>query len=484
MVILLACVTPPADVDLHFVRGGVVQAGRFEARAWTPGEAGAPLLPECVPLFSVPLEDMQRLAAMGAPPPAAALAFSPDGAWLAIGSEAGSLRIVDAWTGEVRAERHMAEGAVKQVAWSPDGAVLYAGEQSPDAMLLAFDAATLAPRWSFRLADELETSALPPADDVYGLYSLPGAFAVRVLPDGGVLVSGAHGWPHPDGTRHNRSRIWRLAPDGTRLAAWPPDAPVDAVFLHPDVSGARVLLGVSRSADGPAPADLPVNGVVVLDLATLTPVWEQRFEPLEPYFHGVFLWEAVALDDALVLAGLGDGRAFLFGADGTLAQTLTPGVPVLSQGVPIAAGVGFGDVFDRTAYFLTTETNIPWGSADPMTRPPAAHPAQYTAHAVGIDGEERWSWQADHALAGIRVSPDGRDLVVGAGPRISDARTDLYGALVLDRLTGALRASCATEGPAYFRPEWAPESGRIAVAESPFVVDGDVRGAYRVTVFR
>ena len=468
------------------LHGGVLQGGVFTARAWAPGETidgvVAPLLPECVPMFHVELEDMDRLASMGAPAPAAALAFSPDGAWLAIGSDAGSLRVVDG-AGTVRAQKKLAEGAVKQVAWSPDGATLYVGEQAPDAFLYALDAVTLAPRWTVRLADDLESSPLPPADDVYGLYSLPAVYALRVLPDGDLLVAGSHGWTPADGVRKNRGRVYRYGPDGTRKAAFPAAGPADAVLLHPAVGGGRALVGVSRSADGEAPADLPVGGVVALDLTTLAPVWEARFPILAPYFTAVFLWEAAGISSTLAFAGLGDGRAFLLGPDGAVEHTLTPGVPVLTQGIPIAAGVGFGTVVDDAAYFLTTSTNIPWGSADPMARPPAAHPAQHTLHAVGADGVERWAWSGEHAVQGVVPSPDGATLLVAAAERATDDRRDLYGALLFDRATGALVTTCSTEGPAYFRPVWAPD-GRVAVTESAFAAEGSVHGAYRVTVFR
>jgi hypothetical protein len=488
LLLLAACADPQPPAVVSFVRGGVVSDGVFTPREWHPGDTVdgvvAPRAPECVPTLSVELEDMSRLAAMGAPAPAAAVAFSPDGKWLAIGSDAGSLRVVDGETGAVRAQKRLAEGAVRQVVWSADGGTLYVGEQSPDANLEAVDPTTLAPRWTARLAEDLETSALPPTDDVYGLYSLPGVYAIRVLADGDLLVSGAHGWTGADGKRRNRTRLYRYAPDGTRRGAWPATGPADAVLLFPAVRGDTALFGVSRSADGPAPADLPIGGLVALDLGTMTPKWTHLFPVLAPYFDAVFLWEATGLGDDFALAGLGDGRAFLFDGAGNVLRTLTPGVPVLTQGVPISASVGFGAVVDDAAYFLTTDTNIPWGSADPSARPPAAHPAQHTLHAVRRDGTPLWSWQGDHAVQGVVPSPDGALLLVGAAERSSDTRTDLFGALLFDRASGALVTSCSTEGPAYFRPVWAPDGGRIAVVESPFVADGAVRGAYRVTVFR
>ncbi|MFZ5479861.1 MAG: hypothetical protein ACOZNI_24060 [Myxococcota bacterium] len=481
--LLLSCAAPEKP-ETHWVRGGLLTAGTFEPRPWSPGVDGAPLVAECVPLFHVELEDRDRLAAMGAPAPAAAMAFSPDGAWLAIGSDAGSLRVVDGWTGAPRAERRIAEGAVKQVAWSADGATLYVGEQSPDALVQALDPATLATRWSVRLADDLETSVLPPEDDVYGLYSLPGAYAVRVLDDGTLLVAGAHGWTPADGVRRNLSRLYHLASDGSRLGVWPRDTSADAILLHPAVHGRRALVGVSRSAAGPAPEGLPIGGVAAVDVDRMEVAWTRTWSPLAPHFSSVFLWEGVGLGDDLAFAGLGDGRAFLFDGAGAELAVLTPGVPVMSQGVPISAGVGFGAVVGDAAYFLTTVTNIPWGSADPMTRPPSAHPAQHTVHAVRRDGTVLWSRPFEHAVQGIVASPDGGELLVGAAERAFDTRADLYGALILDRATGDVRATCATEGPAHFRPVFAPDGGRVAVAESAFLAGEEVRGAYRVTVFR
>ena len=427
-------------------------------------------------MWSVELEDMDRMAAMGAPPPGAALAFSPDGR-LAIGSDAGSLRVLDA-TGKTLAQRTIAEGAVKQLAWSQD--TLYAGTQSPDAELLALSADTLDTRWHVSLSGDLVTSALPPGDDVYGLYSLPAVFSLQVLPGGDLLVAGVHGWT-ADGVRKNRARLYRFAPDGTQRRAWPANGPLDGILLRPVVADG-VLAFVARNADGPAPTDVPVSSLARLDL-DLGLTWTRPFSPLEPWFKEAYVWEAVGLSKDLAMVGFGDGRVFLLGPDGTERAALTPGVPILSQGVPIAASVGFGTVIGDAAYYTTNATNIPWGSADPATRPPSAHPAEHTLHAVGPDGVERWVWHGEQAIEGVVPSPDGNTLLLAAAARDSDTRTDLFGALLIDRATGALVTTCPTEGPAWFRPAWAAD-GRIAVAESAFTVDGQVKGAYRVTVFR
>lgn len=481
MVILWACAEPPPE-EPRFVRGGLVRGGRFEARAWQPGEVvegvTAPRQPECVPLFSVELEDVRREAAMQAPLPGAALAFSPDGAWLAIGSERGSLRVVDAWTGAERASTTLAEAAVKALAWSADGQTLYVGEQSPDAFLYAMDA-DLGLRWRHRLADAVQSSRPPPKDDIYGLYSLPAAYFLAVTGDGSVLVSAAHGWTDEAG-RHNRSQLLRIEADGRVRARWP-EQPADAVMLKLAVAGESALVPISRSADGPPP-ELPIGGVVHLDLRTMSPTWTRVFPPLAPWFKNVFMWDAVGLDEAHAFVGLGDGRAFFLDArDGAERARFDHGVPVDASGVPIAAGVGFG-LLDGDAFFATTETNIPFGSADPALRPPSAHPAEFRLHAVGPDLRPRWSTSPGVNIAGVVPSPDGRLLAVGGGPRLSDRRTDAFGLVLLERESGRVAGTCPTEGPVFFRPSWGGE--RIAVSEGPWLDGGDVRGSYRVTVFR
>lgn len=92
--------------------------------------------------------------------------------------------------------------------------------------------------------------------------------------------------------------------------------------------------------------------------------------------------------------------------------------------------------------------------------------------------------QPPHRLQGLSVSPDGQRVVVGGGVRESDAREDLFGALVY-RVGGgdAPEVTCPTAGPVHFRHA-VLDDGRIAVVEHPYRAGDAVRGAYQVTVLR
>lgn len=510
---LLACASPPPTAPV-FVRGGVVVSGAgaegrpvgggrsWIERPWEPGEsvtvgggtATAPLQAECVPLFQVPLGDVSRHVAVGGSAPDTALAFDPAGDRLAVGSWTGSLVVVDAWTGAELARRRLAETMIKEVAWSPDGQTLWAAEQSVDARLLALDPATLDIRAELRLADEVQTSAPPAADDLYGVYTLPAAYALHVLPGGDVLALASHGWNDGDGVRRNAARLVRVRDEGgaLRIAGGWPSSAADAVMLSMAVRGERVAVSVRRSAAGPEPADLPIDGVQVLRVGegSPEPLRAVVFEPLAPWFSDVFIWRALALDDEgdRLLAGLGDGRVMLASLDGTgPPRALDVGAPQVTLDVPIVSSVGHLARAGSVVLAVTAATNIPFGATAPELRPPAPHPGANTlfAWSLGPDGlNPRWRWRGPHALQGLTIGPDGDTVVVGAGARTTDDRTDLFGALVFElHAMGELAAFCATEGPVFFRHAVALD-GRVAVAEYPRVDDGGVHGAYRVTVFR
>ncbi len=512
MLSLLACTSAVESErgELVFVRGGVLAPGgtgrqvgdglRLTELAWRAGEttslagltAIAPAQASCVPLYSVELGDVSRLIAMGGAAPDTSLALSPDGERLAIGSYTGEVVVVDGWTGREVARRQLAETLVKQVAWSPDGQTLYAAEQSPDAMLRALDPETLTDRWTHALSSEVGHSPAPAGEDLYGVYTLPSAFGLEVLPGGELLVVATHAWNAPEGERLNRSQVLRFSAAGLRIAAWP-DSPADASFRRPvvDLEGGRVVVPVSRTADGPDP-DLPVDGLQILDLVTLAPVARAKEQPLTPWFTTATIWEAVGLHGDTLLMGLNDGRVQLRDADGGLRTQLETGSPVMAGEVPIVASVGFGFVTPRAVAFITSGTNIPWGAAAPDLRPPMAHPRENGVWVHGPEGELLWTWTGPDRLQGLSRSPDGQTWIVGAGERTSDSRRDLYGARVFDATAPGdgrggderLTATCRTEGPVFFRHQ-VTDDGRVVLAEYPYAEDdGALSGAYRVTVLR
>jgi WD40 repeat protein len=510
--LLLSCTQPPPQVagELIFVRDGVLIPGsvpRVVEQAWAPGQTvaiegfsgTAPARPECVPLFHVPLSDVSRLAVSGGVAPNAHLAFSPDGHHLAVGSFAGDLVVVDAWTGHEIARTLLPEATTKRVAWSPDGQTVYAAEQSPDGFVHAMDPATLKPRWSFRTADHVQSSPLPPGEDRYAVYDMPAAYTLQPLASGDLLVVATHGWNGPGGARQNASQVFRLSPAGEILLRWPAN-PASATFLHTTVhetddGGGMIAINMNRSAEGPDPEGLPLGGVQVLDLATLRPLSGHTLDPLSPWFKSTYLWQAIdAHPDHGVLIGMGDGRTVLQPHDPSAPPhfSLSTGAPIMAGDVPIAASVGFGQIRPGHVLYTTSDTNIPWGAASPELRPPTHHPGANGLFAVDLTGHPLWSWQGELRVQGLTVSPDGTWATLGGGVRESDVRSDLFGALVFDLQhpedgrSGAARlvTNCATPNPVFFEHALT-DDGRVAVVEYPYPDGkGGIEGTHRATVLR
>jgi WD40 repeat protein len=496
--------------ELAFVRGGALTTssstgeplGRYalDSFSWSPGEtttigqrsAVAPHHPECLPVYSVDLGDVSRLVALGGTTPDTALAWSPNGKLLAIGSYLGEVLVVDGWTGQVISRRRLAESMIKQVAWSPSGDTLYAGEQSPDAFLHALDPQTLRSIWVQRLADEVGSSPAPDKQDLYGVYTLPAASGLEVLPDGHLLVGATHAWNDSSGTRRNLARLLRFDADGSLLAAWPSEgsAPVTLSRFRIDLQGGLIAVSVGGSSKEKVPGDIPRGGVQILDLHQLKPKGSFLPTPLDPYYKSTFIWEALDVDgtSGKVLAGLADGRVFLWDLDGSEEVILQVGTPRLAADVPITTSIGFGFFTDNGFVIATSGTSIPYGSSSTAARPPSAHPAENRLFHYGLDKALLGTWAGPQQLNGLHPGPNDRSLLVGAGSRTSDVREDAYGVLIFpESEAGPLESSpvfCPTEGPIFFELT-SSSDGRVAVTERPWIqADGSQSGAYRVTVLR
>jgi len=456
---------------------------------WVDDEAWeVPAKRDCVPLFSVGLGDVRRHIAQGGSAPDTAIAWDPSGTRIAVGTFLGEVLVLDAWDGSIIAQRRFSETMVKQVAWSQDGASLYVAEQSPDAFLWSLSPIDLSETWSVPLAKFVGSSPLPAAN-IYGVYTLPAAYDLRVLHDGSLLVIATHAWNDAQGTRINQSQILRFSNEGEVLDVWP-ETPMDAVMFRAFVSDNRAAIPVSKSSLGPPPIEAPVGGLLTFDLDTFKPIASIQPTILEPWFTNTFVWEGVSIQKESVLLGLGDGRVSIWGTDGTFHKELEAGSPIKAGPVPIAASVGSAFFHGSRAVYQTSETHIPFGAAAPDLQPPTFHPRANTIFMAGADGGIIWNWTSAHALAGISLSPDGRTMIAGTTKLAHSQRQDLFGALIFDmgmpaeEKTPQLRAFCRTESPVFFRTS-SSKDGRVAVAEHPFQVDGEPAvGHYRLTVFR
>jgi len=513
LLVLLGCQNSVAPSPPRFVAGGVIHSdpslggtpvagsgsgsGRFYLEHdWQPGdhfsqtgvEWEAPEVADCAPIFHVELGNVRRHIAQGGAAPDTAMAWSPSGTMLAIGTFLGEVLVVDGWSGTILKRRQFAETMVKQIAWSANGETLYVAEQSPSGTVSALDPTTLRSKWSLHLADFVGQSPLPPGD-LYGVYTLPAAYSMDVLPNGSLFIVATHAWNNASGVRLNQTQLLQVSPQGEVEQRWPEQA-ADAVMYRAFVSGMNAVIPISKSSPGLPPVDFPVGGALVFDLSAFGATVAIKPSPLKPWFTNTFLWEAVDIDGQHVMLGFGDGRVGLWSMDGTQSVAFPSGTPIQAGPVPIVASVGSGFLHGDRAVYQTSWTHIPFGAAAPELRPPAAHPRANSIFVAGAQGEVLWSWSGPHVLEGISLGADGRTLIVGASTRVNDTRRDLFGALLFDLgpseqpQAPQLSRFCATEGPVFFRAS-STADGRIALAEHPHQQgDEPAFGAYQVTVFR
>lgn len=459
-----------------------------------PGDPVAPWL-----IRTVPLEDV-AFYAKGGGLPDTFVRFAPDSRRVAIGTFLGSVMVLDAYSGVTAWERHIPEGMIKTLDFSPDGDTLFYGEQSVDGLICAVDANSGIERWRFRLADDLEASAPPSKDDRYAVYHLPGAFRLRALDDGGLLALGVHAWGdhnRPD-TLRRWSRVYRFDASGSVRWAFPAAgaAPMTFVFVDGDPAGRRVgVLAADTASNTPADFDMKSGSFYALDGATGTILGDYTFEPLEPYFSKVWMWRSlsVGIDGERAAVGLFDGRSFLFDMNSAdPIRQFNFGVPVMMGAIPVSASATYAFVSpDGMAYFQTGNSNVPIGDMQKkVTALPGPHPNANTIHAVDSDGRVAWSYRSGHHYQGFWSSADGR-WVLTSGEKEEDNTGRNAGAFLFDTARpggGAQRFVYyfQVRGRSFFNADISPDGALIAVTEVPYVDPESqmLTGAYQVHLVR
>lgn len=502
LVALFGCGQPEvADETVSFLRDGLIvspaQASgealagdrSFHAMTWVAGEPTqtpigvytAPRVAECATVGSFELPGLAangglaRLAAGAMPDPA--LAFSPDGRWVAVGDSRGGVYLLDGLTGARIAQQRYAGAVIKQVAFSVDSTALWVGEQSPEAALRRLSVPSLALEASLSLADYVERGALPAADDVYGVYSLPGVYAL--LPQGdGVIVAASHGWQVGD-ERRNRAQVLLVNAAGVVAARWPEEHAADAVIHAVAVDDARVAVALSRSASGPPPVGLPLPGVQLLARPGLAPAESIRFSVLAPWYEDAYVFDALALTAAGLVAGVADGRVIAH--DRWSADV---GTPIITANVPVAATLGGLVVVGDRAWVLAADSSVPYGATDALMQPPSPHPAANTVHGLAlVDGARRGVWRADARAIGLARRPGAPELAVVTSGARNAAGDDGLVWLDVAGEQPLLRARCTLDGQMAGRVA-VHADGRAAVVTMPRVSDAGVSGVWRVHIVR
>ncbi|MGD9646692.1 MAG: WD40 repeat domain-containing protein [Pirellulales bacterium] len=484
-----------------------------------PRELTAPQVPAPCQVRRVALADVSQAAVAGVAPDSV-VRFAPDSRRLAIGTFDGELMVIDAYTGARLFEHRIPEGMIKSLAWSPDGRWLYAGEQSPDALLLAIDTGAppepeksvsdeaqsgTAPRysiaWRFRFADRVETSR-PATGDRYAIYTLPAVHDLQVADDGRVFAVATHSWSR-EGELANRSLAACFAASGDSLWTMPRHDAWQLTIAHfaIDRAGTRLAFLPNRTQPAVPAAESALGGSAIepgnlylVDAARGEALDRLALEPYAPHFDRVEAWDSVAVSDdgSRVAAGLVDGRVVLCevtDARLSLLRTLELGAPRIVGELPIAAACSYTRFSGQTLVMQTQNTHIPFGNPQAANQAPSPHPGANLLTVADLEGRELWKYQGPFAISGAWSDASGRWLMVTCRELPGADERGQFGFLLFDTQRAGGGADklvyyYATDGPVIFSADLSPDGRLAAVVEVPAPTpDGrDLYGQHQVHI--
>ena len=463
--------------------------------------ATSPLKPEPYLIRTVELDGLLSLMEnlrQPAKPTAIALGSgnTPNAEKLAVATDSGHLAMLQPLTGETLWKTRISEGYVRRVAFSPDNALLYVGEQAADGFIYCYDLTSDTPtlRWKYRTADDIETSTPSDPGSVYAWVSYPGQSCMQTLANGDLLVAGVHSWTEND-TPLKKSQLYRFdSKTGNAIWKWPQDSAASKIIRWFDVSAdGETLALVTDAGHNLQGSTADGNGkLVVLNAKDGTEKWRVDIEPLTPYFSQVTFWRGVSVspDGQFINLTTDDGRAFIFDVnkpEPIWQENLT--TPLEVSGIPIVATSGTIDATDAAALFVTGDTYIPYHLRKGAQRPSGAHPNAMTLFAYAWTGEKIWQWQLENMPQGLRIDAQDRYALLSVSKRGQDPNESLHGVSVFDLTAAGSGLSkylytYRTEGQLPYDTLAISANGAlIVVVEVPIALpDETVRGKNRVHV--
>ncbi len=425
--------------------------------------------------------------------------FSPNGKFLAIGTFLGRIIVLNAKTGHILWKHRIFEGMIKKIGFSPDSKTIYYGEQSPDGFIYAADTKTGHIKWQFSMAKYLKRGIPATKGDIYGIYREPGCYRLKVLKNGNILVLGIHSWPdHKKGYWRRLSMIWLLSSKGQVIWKWPKNKPIELSLYYADADpNGNYVATVAILPSDKLPPNYPYTPgtIYVLDGKTGKEVAHYKMKPLRPYYHSVSIWESVAVDplDKFVVVGTSDGRGFIFDL-----KTLHPikilhlATPIIIGGIPVAATATYVHITsNRTIFFQTSSSSIPYGLPVQANQPAGPHPNAQTIFAVSPKGKILWRFHAPFKFQGFASDGHSKILATVAGAAskmVSERKTNQFGIFVfnLKEKGGGIQKFLGyfpTIAPLFFHLAVSPDAHLIAACETPYINEEErLVGTYQVDV--
>ena len=220
------------------------------------------------------------------------LSFSADEKFLAIGSYFGELILYSIPENKIIWKKEFPLSVLKKMSFSDDSKILFVGEQSPDGNIYAIDVASGETKWTYRTANDIETSVYNP-NDPYSIYSLPGIFNLEFR-NGSLQVAALHSW-FKEGLPIKKSKIYSFDSMGKKLWAYP-EKEVFPANIKYFAQNKNYLSFVIDEINEKKYKQIHENSVVLLNGKNGRFLDSKSINVLKPHFNSVYFWQSISMN--------------------------------------------------------------------------------------------------------------------------------------------------------------------------------------------
>lgn len=398
------------------------------------------------------------------------LTFSPDGRYLAVGTENGDV-ICMTRQGEKLWQRPSGVGKISALTFAADSQLLLLGETSPQGSLTALSVADGAVRWRFDTAADLAPDI---KRKVY-----PGIVHVTTDAKGGIYAVGQRYQKKADGSSEYRGRIYKLDTAGQTQAVFPPEGLLDAWVSWVSVShsGERLVFGTGNWDVGKECQYR--DTVYCLNADWQTAAWSRYIEPVAPYQNTTMRSSPDVDGDGSAIAGIAnDGRCFFYDESGQERWRRSLSTPQKINGVYLNATGMFVRMAGERVVFTTGNT---YNRANWQLPTPVEHPASNRLFVFNREGRLLESFATGGMAEQVAVAADVVAVAVGRSIRTKDV--SVHGVQVFDLLNVRLLDQMSMTGPCV-SVAMTPDGRTLAAVEAPLQLeDGSIIGEYRLHVW-
>jgi outer membrane protein assembly factor BamB len=324
------------------------------------------------------------------------ISFSPNEKFLAIGSYFGELILYSIEDDKILWRKKFPLSVIKKLRFSDDSKQLFVGEQSSDANIYSLEAETAKILWTYRTANDIQSSAYNP-NDPYSIYSLPGIFHLD-FKNGTLQVAALHSW-FEDGIPKKLSRIYSFDRSGKRLWQYPERENFPANIKYFDQNNEYIVFTIDEITNKTF-ANIKENSLVLLDAENGHYLDSKVIDILEPHFNSVYFWQSVSINKLnFINFAAFDGRGFIYKIDERKLyhqKTLNLGTPIEISGIPVSSGIPYTAFTNKHAYFSLAQSSIPYLYSEKykVNEPPSFHPEAGSLIATDQKGETVWKFQS------------------------------------------------------------------------------------------